>query len=111
MPFHIVDVMWMSMFKEGRTNVDDDPHPGRLISASTEKDISTVKAIVDEGARYTVEEISDISGLNVSYVFSFLKEKFIKELCVGWITCIQLLTSGLKKHNYALLTRFKNRDA
>jgi hypothetical protein len=54
MPFHIVDVMWMSMFDKGRTNIEDDTHPGRLITASSEKDISTVKAIVDEYSRYTV---------------------------------------------------------
>jgi hypothetical protein len=48
---------WVSMFKKGRTNVQDDPHPGWLMPAFSEKDISTVKAIVDEDARYTVEEI------------------------------------------------------
>jgi hypothetical protein len=51
---------WVSMFKEGRTNINDDPRPGRPISATSEKDNSTVKAIVDEDARYTVQEKSDL---------------------------------------------------
>jgi hypothetical protein len=33
------------------------------------------KCIVDEDARYTMKEISDISGLVASYVVSILKEK------------------------------------
>jgi hypothetical protein len=61
----------MSMFKEGRTNVKNEPCPGRPISATSGKDISTFKAVID-GLRYTVEEISDILGLSV---FSILKEK------------------------------------
>jgi hypothetical protein len=45
---------WVSMFKDGRTNVKDDP--------------GIINAIADEDARYTVEvpEISDISGLSAS---------------------------------------------
>lgn len=34
------------------------------------KDISTEKAIDDEDAKYTLEEISAISNLSASYVFS-----------------------------------------
>jgi hypothetical protein len=72
----------VSIFKEGTTNVKDDPRPRRPISAISEKDICTVKAIVDEDARFTVEEISVISGLSVSYVFSILKEKFkLRKVC------------------------------
>jgi hypothetical protein len=72
----------MSMFKEGTTNVKNDPRRGRPISAFSEKDISTVKAIVDEDARFTVEEVSDILGLSDSYVFSILKEKFkLRKVC------------------------------
>jgi hypothetical protein len=45
------------------------------LGATSEKDISTVTAIDYENASYTAEEISDISGLSWSYVFSILKEK------------------------------------
>jgi hypothetical protein len=45
------------MLKQGRSYVKDDPCPMRSIFATSEKDISTIKPIVDEDARYTVEEI------------------------------------------------------
>lgn len=57
---------WVSMFKEGRTNIQDDHHPGWLMSASSEKDISTVKAI-DKDARYAGQEISVLSGLSTPF--------------------------------------------
>jgi hypothetical protein len=60
------------MFKEGRINVKDYPSPGRSISATSEKDISSVKAIFDEDARYNVEEISNISSLSASYEFLYV---------------------------------------
>jgi hypothetical protein len=56
------------MYNEGRS-VQDDPRPGQAISATSENYISTVKVIVDEDARYTVEGISDIPGLSASYLF------------------------------------------
>jgi hypothetical protein len=58
---------------EGRTNVRDDSRPGPLISVTSEKGISTVKAIIDKYARYTVEETSDIS-VYVRHVFSIWKK-------------------------------------
>jgi hypothetical protein len=82
-PFHIIIARWVSMIREGSNNVQDEPLPGRPISTTFEKDISTVKAIVDEVA---MEEISDISGLSVSNLFSILKEKLkIKKVCARWI--------------------------
>jgi hypothetical protein len=55
---HCTITMWMSMFKEVRTYI----RIWRPIFATSEKDISTVKAIVDEDARFT--------GHSASYAFS-----------------------------------------
>lgn len=54
----------------------------------------TVKAIVDEDARCILEEISDISVLSASYLFSIVKEK-LKE----WV-----------EKASALWTRFRDQD-
>jgi hypothetical protein len=45
---------WVSIFKEERTYFKDDPPSAWPISATSEKDISTAKAIVDEDAKYTL---------------------------------------------------------
>lgn len=54
------------MYKEGRNNIKDDPRPWPQISATSEKDISTVKAI-DKDARYAGQEISVLSGLSTPF--------------------------------------------
>jgi hypothetical protein len=64
-PYRTID-KWVSMFEEGRTNIRDDPRPWPQISATSEKDISTVKAI-DKDARYAWQEISDLSGLSTPF--------------------------------------------
>jgi hypothetical protein len=43
------------MFKEGRTNVKDDPRLWRPISSTSEKGICNVKALINEDVRYTLE--------------------------------------------------------
>jgi hypothetical protein len=94
------------MFKEGRTNIKDDPRPVRPIYATSEKDISIVKAIVDDDARYTLVEISDISGLSATFVFFHLESKVnVKE-------SVRPLDSAFAKtfENASALTRFKDRD-
>jgi hypothetical protein len=104
------------MFKEGRTNVQDYPSPGRPISATSEKDISSVKAIVDEDARYNVEEISNISGVSASYVFSYVICGFNLERKVTVkVSVPHKLTSDQKRERIekasAFLTRFTDRDS
>ena len=54
-------------FKQGRESLEDDPHSGRPLSAFTENDVTAVKNLIDEDARYTIEEISET--LNIGAVF------------------------------------------
>jgi hypothetical protein len=105
------------MFREGKTydRDKDNPSPGRPISATSEKDISSVKAIVDEDARYTVEEISNMSGLSASYVFSYIICGFHLERKVTVKESVpHKLTSDQKRERIekasAFLTRFTDRD-
>ena len=40
----------------------DETRPGRPVSATSEIDVATVQSIVQQDSRYTVQEISDLSG-------------------------------------------------
>ena len=53
----------------------DEAHPGRPVSATSENDVATFQSIIQQDSQYTVEEISDLSGLNSPYVFTILREK------------------------------------
>ena len=68
-------VWWVYYFKEGRSSVKDEAYPGRPVSVTSENDVATVQSVVQLDSRYTVEEISDLSGLSSSYVFTIQKEK------------------------------------
>ena len=65
--------------------------------AYNEKDIIAVRNAVDEDARYTVEEISDITNINSSAVFSILKECLkLRKVCSRWVP--HLLTDNQKRN-------------
>ena len=62
-----------------------------------EKDIIAVRNAIDEDARYTVEEISDITNINSSAVFSILKECLkLRKVCARWVP--HLLTENQKRN-------------
>ena len=104
----------VSYFKEGRSSVKDEARPGNPVSATPENDVATVvQSIVQQDSRYTVEEISNLSGFS-SYIFTILKEKLkLQKICARWIP--HLLTPEQKKDHVekasVLLSRFKNRDS
>ena len=95
LPYRTV-ARWVSYIKEGRTSVKDKARQGRPVSATSENDVATVQSIVQQDSRYTVEEISDLSGLSSSYVSTILKEKLkLQKICARWIP--HLLTPEQKK--------------
>ena len=47
---------------------------GRPVSVLTEKNVATVKTLIEEDARYTVQEIEELSGIHSSSVLKILRE-------------------------------------
>ena len=54
---------WVRGFNDGRESIENDPFVGRPVSVLTEKNVATVKTLIDEDARYTVQEIEELSGV------------------------------------------------
>lgn len=104
---------WVRLFKNGREGLEDKPRSGRPTSIASERDVAAVKATVEEDARYTVEEIGRICGINSSGVFYILKEVLkLRKVCARWIP--HLLTDVQKQERVRiaslLLARYKNAD-
>ena len=59
---------WVRRFNDGLESIENDPRLGRPVSVLTEKNIATVKTLIEEDARYTVQEIEEISGIHLSSV-------------------------------------------
>ena len=104
---------WCHKFKNGRDSLEDDPRSGRPSTSVGEKEVTAVKNCVEEDARYTVEEIAGITGLNSSCVFGILKERLhLRKICARWVP--HLLTSDQKRQrveaSLQLLSQYENCD-
>ena len=64
---------WVRRFNDGRESIENDPLVGRPVSVMTEKNVATVKTLIEEDARYTVQEIQELSGINLSSVWKILR--------------------------------------
>ena len=63
---------WCVRFKQGRESLEDDPRLGHPLSVFTENDVTAVKNLIDEGAHFTIEEISETLNINLGAVFVIL---------------------------------------
>ena len=48
---------WVRRFHDGLESIENDPRVGRPVSILTEKNVATVKTLIEEDAHYTVQEI------------------------------------------------------
>ena len=73
---------WVRCFNDGRESIENDPRVGRAVSVLTEKNVATVKTLIEEDARYTVQEIEELSGIHSSSVLKILREQFgLRKIC------------------------------
>ena len=74
---------------------------GRPVSVLTEKNIATVKTLIEEVARYTVQEIEELSGIHSSSALKILHERLgLRKICVRWVP--HLLTDEQKQSQVRL---------
>ena len=73
-------------FKQGRGSPEDDPRSGRPLSAFSEDYVTAVKRLLDEDARYTVDEISKSLSIYSSAVFMIWKPRLgLRKICAHWV--------------------------
>ena len=69
---------------------------GRPVSVLTEKNVATVKTLIEEDARYTVQKIEELSGIHPSSVLKILCERLgLRKICACWVP--HLLTDEQKQ--------------
>ena len=73
---------WVHRFNDGRESIENDPRLGRLISVFTEKNVATVKTLIEEDTHYNVQEIEELSGIYSSSVLKILREQLgLRKIC------------------------------
>lgn len=87
---------WVRRFKVGRQSIENDPKEGRPCTVVTDKSVAVIKSMIDEDARYTVQEIADITGIHSSSIFKILREHLgLRKVCARWVP--HLLTDEKNK--------------
>ena len=77
---------------------------GRPVSVLTEKNVATVKTLIEEDARYTVQEIEELSGIHLSSVLKILRERLgVRKICARWVP--HLLTDEQKQSRVSLASQ------
>ena len=85
---------WVRCFNDGWESIDR--RVGRPVSVLTEKNIATVKMLIEEDARYTVQETEESSGIHLSSVLKILCERLgLRKICARWVP--HLLTDKQKQ--------------
>ena len=73
---------WVPCFNDGRESIETDPWVGRPVSVLTEKNVATVKTLIEEDACYTMQEIEELSGIYSSSVLKILRERLgLRKIC------------------------------
>ena len=77
---------WVCRFNDDRKSIENDPQVGRPVSILTEKNFATVKTLIEEDARYTVQDIEELSGIHSSSVLKILRERLgLRKICACWV--------------------------
>ena len=92
---------WVCRFNDGRESIENDPWVGRPVSILTEKNVATVKTLIEEDAHHTMQEIEELSGIHSSSVVKILRERLVlQKVCVRWVR--HLLTDKQKQSQLRL---------
>jgi len=65
---------WHKTFKEGRENVEDDPHSGRPISSTNDQNVEVVRAVMAKDHRLSVRMTAEETGLDKNAVHRILTD-------------------------------------
>ena len=87
---------WVCRLNDGRDLIKNDPQVGRPVSVLTEKNLATVKTLIEEDALYTVQEIEELNGIYSSSVLKILCERLgLHKNSAPWVP--HLLTDEQKQ--------------
>ena len=66
---------WVRRLNDGLESVENDSQVGGPVSVLTEKNVATVKTLIEQDAHYTLQEIEELSCIHSSSVFKILHER------------------------------------
>ena len=108
-PSYSTVASWVSEFKRGRKDLNDEPRPGRPVSQSTAENVDKVHQLVLENRKISIECIVQETGLSTGTVHTILHEHLsMSKVCARWVP--KMLTPDMKatrvNRSSVLLSRY-----
>ena len=95
---------WVRRLNDGRESIENDPWVGRPVSVLTENKVASVKTLIEEDARFIVQEIEELSVIHLSSVLKILRERLgLRKVCDHWVP--HLLTDKQKQSRVRLASQ------
>lgn len=101
------------MYKNGRTDINDDYLAGRPSTATTIENVVGVNEIIESNQRIRVNEIAQTIGISFSSAHEMITERLkYRKVCTRWV--LRLLIDEQKNRHLqssiAFLTRYENEE-
>ena len=94
-PSYSIVASWVSEFKRGRKDLNDEPRPGRPVSQSAAENVDKVHQLVLENREISIECIVQETGLSTGTVHTILHEHLsMSKVCARWVP--KMLTPDMK---------------
>ena len=94
-PSYSTVASWVSEFKRGRKDLNDEPRPGRPVSQSPAENVDKVHQLVLENRKISIECIVQETGLSTGTVHTILHEHLsMSKVCARWVP--KMLTPDMK---------------
>uniref|UniRef100_A0A8D2LRM9 Mos1 transposase HTH domain-containing protein n=1 Tax=Varanus komodoensis TaxID=61221 RepID=A0A8D2LRM9_VARKO len=77
---------WSSEFKRGRESIEDDPHSGRPVTATTKENVKKIEKLVMEDARIKIKMLAEMTNLSVGTIFTIFHDHLnLSKVCARWM--------------------------
>jgi len=98
--------VWFSHFKKGDLSIKDQPHSGRPSSSQKDKNIKKIRKKLNEDHRYTIDELSEVTGVSRSSVQRILTQDLGKRRVAAKFV-LHLLTEDQRKSRLSVCQDLK----
>jgi len=93
---------WSKQFREGRESVEDDPRPGRPVTAATKSNIQRVEQLVEEDRRISLRAIQALTSLNLRTIHDILHDHLeMRKKKSRWVPHFLTPENRQKRLNFA----------
>lgn len=94
--------LWSSRFREGRVSVNDDPRPGRPLTATTKANIKRIEELVEEDRRISLRALEALTYLNLFTIHGILHDHLdMRKRKSRWVPHMLTPEHKLKRLDFA----------